>query len=86
MNPDLDQVNCERCGYNKCIGALEFHHLDPTIKDELVCRSRSFEKAKKEMDKCVLLCSNCHREEHESLGIEVKEKKIAVYASSRVKK
>lgn len=63
---------CKFCGYSKCIGALEFHHLNPSIKDELVCRSRSFEKIKKELDKCILLCSNCHREKHESLGLVTK--------------
>lgn len=58
---------CESCGYKKCIAALEFHHKDPTEKDFAIS-SRSvlgIDKVIKEVDKCVLLCSNCHREEHE---------------------
>lgn len=61
---------CVLCGYNKCLTALDFHHLDPTQKDFDLCISRriSFsEEIKKELDKCVLLCSNCHREEHYQL-------------------
>lgn len=58
---------CERCGYNKCINALEFHHLDPTQKDFAISsNSFSFDRMKQEVDKCILLCSNCHREEHYS--------------------
>lgn len=54
-------------GYNKYIGALEFHHKDPNSKDFNIsqCRSHKFsQKIKDELDKCSLLCSNCHREEH----------------------
>ena len=57
---------CVKCSYNKYYGALEFHHLDPNEKDMDwdKMRKTSWEKIKKELDKCVLLCSNCHREEH----------------------
>jgi hypothetical protein len=57
---------CERCGYNRCNAALEFHHRDPSKKDPTFqgIRYWGLEKARKELDKCVLLCSNCHREEH----------------------
>lgn len=59
--------SCSRCGYNKCNAALEFHHIDPSNKDitpsRLIARL-SFKKIKEELDKCILLCSNCHREEH----------------------
>jgi hypothetical protein len=61
---------CERCGYNKCIQALEFHHIDPTQKDFAIGfkgHTRSFTKVKLEIDKCLLLCANCHREEHSSI-------------------
>ncbi len=59
---------CQKCNYNKCIGALEFHHLDPEAKEfSLSGTSISFERAKPELDKCILLCSNCHRETHEEL-------------------
>ena len=58
---------CENCGYNKCIGALEFHHRNPAEKDFGIGSkgyTRSWEKVKKELDKCALLCANCHSEEH----------------------
>jgi len=57
---------CEVCGYNKCHDALEFHHLDPDEKDfGIGCGSTySWERTKSELDKCIMLCANCHREEH----------------------
>lgn len=56
---------CEKCGYNKCIEAMEFHHIDPMEKDFTISgKSWSFERLKSEVDKCVLLCSNCHKETH----------------------
>ena len=58
---------CEICGYNKYSGALEFHHEDPNKKDTNIAKLRSHpfgNKIKKEIDKCKLLCTNCHREEH----------------------
>lgn len=58
---------CSRCGYSKCVKALEFHHPDPSIKGFGIAhrgKTRSWEKVKLELDKCILLCANCHREEH----------------------
>lgn len=58
---------CERCGYNKCVDALDFHHVNPLIKEFDISRNghtKSWEKLKKELDKCILICANCHREEH----------------------
>lgn len=61
---------CKICGYNKCIAALDLHHRDPSKKDFTLSQIKmtSFEKNKelicKELDKCDLLCSNCHREIH----------------------
>lgn len=57
---------CVICGYDKCIGALEFHHKDPNEKDidYIKIKSRAWGTLKTELDKCVLLCSNCHREAH----------------------
>lgn len=57
--------SCCICGYNRCIGALEFHHIDPSKKSfGLAARgfTRSWESIKQEIDKCILVCSNCHRE------------------------
>lgn len=59
---------CEVCGYSKCIQALEFHHLDPTYKDFSISGgTKSFERLKPEVDKCILVCSNCHKEIHAGL-------------------
>ena len=66
---DYKGGKCVQCGYNKYIGAIDFHHLDPTQKDFGIARNqKNFgESHKKELDKCVALCSNCHRIEHERL-------------------
>lgn len=65
---DYKGGKCNICGYSRCIKALEFHHLDPSEKDfSLSVVSKSFESIKPELDKCVLLCANCHREVHAGL-------------------
>lgn len=58
---------CERCGYCKSVWALEFHHHDPSTKRfNLSSQTRSLVDLKEEVDKCMLVCANCHREvEHE---------------------
>lgn len=61
---------CQICGYNKCLHALEFHHLDPAKKDFTIASNmkyNSLDKLKGEVDKCILVCSNCHREIHAGL-------------------
>lgn len=62
----LGSVCCSKCGYDKNLSALEFHHIDSDSKIFEPSDSKSFsiEKLRKEMSKCVLLCANCHREEH----------------------
>ncbi len=64
---------CIRCGYSKCLRALEFHHLDPKnkIKDLNGFRSFSFSRLLEESKKCILLCANCHREEEERIFNQV---------------
>ena len=59
---------CSRCGYNKSMRALQFHHIDPSQKDFAISKvTRSWENIKDELDKCVLLCANCHLEVHDLL-------------------
>jgi len=59
---------CEVCGYQGCAAAFDFHHVDPTTKDfNISQRMTSFDAVRKELDKCVLLCSRCHREVHAGL-------------------
>ena len=59
---------CQICNYNKCPEALEFHHLDPNKKEfglgSIMATPVSWEKIVLEMMKCILLCANCHMEEH----------------------
>jgi hypothetical protein len=57
---------CVVCGYNQCHAAMVFHHRDPNEKelDWKYLRKRSWEFIKRELDKCDLLCHNCHAEEH----------------------
>jgi hypothetical protein len=57
---------CCNCGYKKNMAALHFHHLDPTEKDcsWTKMRLKSWDKAVVELKKCVLICANCHAEEH----------------------
>lgn len=57
---------CDRCGYNKKVpSAYDFHHNDPSKKDFGISgKSWSYEKLKKETDKCTLLCKTCHSEVH----------------------
>ena len=56
---------CQICGYNRCQDALDFHHLDPSQKDyNISVGTKSFNTLKSEVDKCILVCANCHREIH----------------------
>ena len=61
---------CERCGYDKCEGSLQFHHTDPSQKEftfshvNLNDSNFSIERFVQEVEKCELLCANCHFEEH----------------------
>lgn len=62
------QIKCQKCGYNRCPDALEFHHTNPEEKDYTVSQALRLHKSEKEIqneiNKCVVLCSNCHKEFH----------------------
>lgn len=61
---------CEKCGYNKSKQVLQFHHTNPSEKDFTISgKSYSFERMKKEVDKCMLVCANCHIEIHEEIRV-----------------
>ena len=56
---------CALCGYDRRVGALHFHHVDPSTKQfhlSMQGVTRSLARARAEMAKCVLLCANCHAE------------------------
>ena len=62
--------SCEVCGYNRCLAALTFHHLNPFEKDagvSNIINTFDWPRIKRELEKCVLLCTNCHSEVHEGL-------------------
>lgn len=70
MAVELKGGKCQVCSYDRCVSALEFHHIDEKTKEfDLSTRglTRSWEKIKNEVQKCVLVCSNCHREIHAGL-------------------
>jgi len=61
-------AKCSQCGYDKHTSALDFHHVDPETKKFTISSSlnRSLKSLLEEIDKCVILCANCHRvAEHE---------------------
>jgi hypothetical protein len=63
---------CIKCGYDKCIRALEFHHRNPNEKEFAISykgETKKIEKLLEEVDKCDLLCANCHRETHYNIEI-----------------
>jgi len=59
---------CSMCGYNRSASALDFDHIDPKTKSRTLSHllannhQWAWDEAKKEAEKCRLLCSNCHRE------------------------
>lgn len=76
---------CIRCGYNRCIKALEFHHLDPSKKDFTISNDHfKLADAVKESKKCILICSNCHKELHDGLwninDLKLEEGEVKPYA------
>lgn len=63
--------SCQICGYDKCDSALELHHIDPSKKEfsfaGFRAAPRAIDKIRDELKKCILLCSNCHREVHSGI-------------------
>lgn len=70
---------CCVCGYDKCTAAMDFHHLDPTVKEYNLgyVLHLIWDKLKAELDKCILVCANCHRELHFNLNRAPKQPTIA---------
>jgi hypothetical protein len=59
-------LKCAKCGFNHP-AALDFHHEDPSKKDREVSwfiKNHQYAKAKEEVQKCIVLCANCHRIHH----------------------
>ena len=63
----LNITCCSKCGYNKYMGALEFHHTTQD-KNFNISKNHSLRQSLDEAKKCIVLCSNCHKEEHYRLS------------------
>lgn len=63
------QKGCCVCGYKKSAKSLHYHHLDPSIKLAGVSQIANMEEKLSEIEKCVLVCANCHGEIHDGLLI-----------------
>lgn len=65
---DLLGGKCEECGYDKCLGSLDLHHNDPSLKvtpwSKARGRGREFLRQWVINEKISLLCRNCHGEVH----------------------
>lgn len=59
---------CQCCGYDRCVESLDFHHIDPSEKElafgKIRASPKKWESICNELRKCILVCSNCHREIH----------------------
>jgi hypothetical protein len=71
----LGGMKCSSCGYDKPIPSVyAFHHKDPTQKDinfgKMKTNCVRWEVFRAELDKCIILCHNCHAELHWNYGIE----------------
>jgi len=58
---------CIVCGYNRCMRALHFHHINSFEKEFNISEKSSWYDIERELKKCILLCSNCHAEYHSGL-------------------
>lgn len=64
------KLGCSYCGYNKYGGSLDFHHTNPNEKEFRISSKHWLSQSPlllKELNKCILLCKNCHHEEHERM-------------------
>ena len=75
INQLKQKQSCAKCGDNRFY-VLDYHHLDPNVKDMNISRMLSnrsnIKDVEQEIDKCIVLCANCHREFH-YLNITIKE-------------
>jgi predicted HNH restriction endonuclease len=64
MSIEYKGNKCQICGYDKCPVALDLHHINGKKSFGIADKgyTRSWEKVKRELDKCILVCANCHRE------------------------
>ena len=73
---DEQKLSCAKCGDTRTY-VLDYHHRDSTEKEFTIGKMKkgSLELIQKEIDKCIVLCANCHREFHwlEKQGLTLDE-------------
>ena len=65
-----ESISCSACGEYHPACCMDYHHLDPNIKEKGVAQmiqGNSWQKIQEEISKCILVCANCHRKIHEGL-------------------
>lgn len=76
---------CEKCGYDKCIDSLQFHHKNPENKLFAICTKNFYnQEVENELNKCAILCANCHFEEHSSVDNSDVREVVLEYFLSRL--
>jgi predicted HNH restriction endonuclease len=77
---------CSKCGYDKNSAALQFHHIDPKTKSFNFgnVANKSWKSISSELDKCILLCANCHAIEHSTRDNELFIKWVASYQGKKL--
>ena len=78
---------CTKCGWHGNQAALQFHHKDPSKKDFIIgnVANKSWDSIKKELQKCILLCANCHMIEHSTKDGEIFLKEALNYKGRTLK-
>jgi hypothetical protein len=73
---ELKGGKCQNCGYNRCLGVLTFHHINPKTKTmnltTKVMQTESWKKILEEVKQCELLCFNCHMEKEHVDDLDLK--------------
>lgn len=77
---------CNRCGWTGSIAAFEFHHINEDKEFNIgSAANKSWSIVKKEVEKCELLCANCHHIEHSSYADEIFLEEVKNYNGSLFK-
>lgn len=82
LETHFGEIKCQTCGYNQCFASLEFHHRNPEEKENSISfllnqrpkNKKIILKVLEEIQKCELLCANCHKEFHSLYICPLKEK------------
>ena len=80
---EVKKAGCSKCGYDACPDALDFHHHkdDKEIVVSKSSRIHCLATLKKEVEKCMILCANCHRELHYHERINAGKLKVSPHPS-----